>query len=201
MIAATCFVRADYQYLATASTASSVYTDYDTFMNAADGMHDAALLTLLAGGSDVASDNLKVRAGVELVSSGDMTVDSNWDLTNANWLRTGANQTAGRLALRAAGNLTVNARLGLPNESALPPDSGWSLQLAAGADTASADALAVTASTAQGDVTLGSARQNHHQHRRHPDRRRPRFQRRQPGIGGLHHRARSGASHHGTLRT
>ena len=45
-------------------------------MNAADGMHDAALLTLLAGGSDLASGNLKVRAGVELVSSGDMTVDA-----------------------------------------------------------------------------------------------------------------------------
>ena len=141
----------------TASTSSSVYTDYDTFMNAADGMHDAALLTLLAGGSDIASGNLKVRAGVELVSSGDMTVDANWDLTNAGWLRSGTNQAAGRLALRAAGNLAVNARLGLPNESAIPPDSGWSLQLAAGADTASADALAVNASTTQGDVTLSSA--------------------------------------------
>jgi hypothetical protein len=139
-----------------ASTSGAVYSDYDTFMNAADGIHDAALITLLAGGSDVASGNLKVRAGVELVNSGDMTVDAAWDLTNAAWLRTGINQTAGRLALRAAGNLAVNARLGLPNESAVPPDSGWSLQLAAGADTASADTLAVNASTAQGDVTLGS---------------------------------------------
>lgn len=139
-----------------ASTSGAVYSDYDTFMNAADGIHDAALITLLAGGSDVASGNLKVRAGVELVSGGDLMVDAAWDLTNAAWLRTGINQTAGRLALRAAGNLAVNARLGLPNESAVPPDSGWSLQLAAGADTASADALAVNASTAQGDVTLGS---------------------------------------------
>lgn len=148
---------------AAASTSDSnnkVYTDYDTFMNAADGMHDAALLTLLAGGSDVASGNLKVRAGVELVSSSDMTVDADWDLTDANWLRSGVNQAAGRLALRAAGNIDVNARLGLPNESALPPDSGWSLQLAAGADATSADALAVkpfTDQTIRGDVTLGRA--------------------------------------------
>lgn len=139
-----------------ASTSSIVYTDYDTFMNAADGMHDAALLMLLAGGSDVASGNLKVRAGVELVSSGDMTVDADWDLTDASWLRTGVNQTAGRLALRAAGNIDVNARLGLPNESTLPPDSGWTLELAGGADNAAADVLAVTPSTTVGDVVLNT---------------------------------------------
>jgi filamentous hemagglutinin family protein len=142
---------------AVSTTASGVYTDYDSFMNAADAIHADALSALQGGGSDLSGDHLKVRAGVELVSAGDMTVDSNWDLTNASWLRSGANQTAGRLALRAAGNLAVNARLGLPSESAVPPDAGWSLQLAGGADTASADALAVTASTTQGDVTLGSA--------------------------------------------
>lgn len=142
---------------AAASTSSAVYSDFRTFMNASDAMQSVALASLQAGGSDVSAANLKVRAGVELVSSGDMTVDSNWDLTNASWLPTGASQTAGRLALRAAGNLAVDARLGLPSESALPPDSGWSLQLAGGADTASADALAVKDSTTQGDVTLGSS--------------------------------------------
>ncbi|MBI3433123.1 MAG: filamentous hemagglutinin family protein [Hydrogenophilales bacterium] len=144
---------------AAASTTGVVYTDYDTFMNAADGIHDVALLTLLAGGSDIASGNLKVRAGVELVSRGDMTVDANWDLTNASWLRTGANQTAGRLALRAAGDLVINARLGLPNDTSVPTKSGWSLQLAGGADVLSADPMAVLplsslAASGKGDVAI-----------------------------------------------
>ncbi|MDP3136170.1 MAG: filamentous hemagglutinin family protein, partial [Burkholderiaceae bacterium] len=139
-----------------ASTADSVYADFNTFLNASDAIQGAALATLTAAGSDVSSAGLKVRAGVELVSSGDMTVDADWDLTDSSWLPAGATQTAGRLALRAAGNLAVNARVGLPDESALPPDAGWSLQLAGGADTSSADALAVNASTTQGDVTLSS---------------------------------------------
>ncbi|MBS0312278.1 MAG: hypothetical protein JSR88_13155, partial [Proteobacteria bacterium] len=48
----------------------------------------------------------------------------------------------------------MNARLGLPDESALPPDSGWTLELAGGADTAAADVLAVMPSTTAGDVVL-----------------------------------------------
>jgi filamentous hemagglutinin len=140
-----------------ASTSSAVYADFSHFMNAADSVHDAAFATLLNGGSDLTGSTLKVRAGVELVSSGDLTVDAGWDLTSASWLPTGVNQSAGRLVLRAAGNLAVNARLGLPNDSAIPPDAGWSLQLAGGADTASADGLAVINSTTQGDVSLSSA--------------------------------------------
>lgn len=139
-----------------ASTSGAVYADYDAFMNAADSIQGAALTALQAGGSDVTINTLKVRAGMELVSSGDMTVDADWDLTNADWLRTSSSQTAGRLALRAAGNIDVNARLGLPNESALPPDSGWTLELAGGADTAAADVLAVTPSTTAGDVVLNT---------------------------------------------
>ncbi|HQT71371.1 MAG TPA: hypothetical protein PLE48_13235, partial [Thiobacillus sp.] len=140
-----------------ASTSDTVYADFATFMGASDAIQSAALTTLTAADSDVSSAGLKVRAGVELVSDGDMTVDADWDLTDSSWLPVGATQTAGRLALRAAGNLAVNARVGLPNESALPPDAGWSLQLAGGADTRSADALAVNASTTQGDVTLSSS--------------------------------------------
>jgi filamentous hemagglutinin family protein len=141
---------------AAASTAGAVFTDFNTFMNAADAIQGAALASLTTAGSDVSSAGLKIRAGVELVSSGDMAVDTDWDLTNSDWLPAGATQTAGRLALRAAGDLKVDARLGLPNESAVPPDAGWSLQLAGGSDAASADVLAVNASTTQGDVTLGS---------------------------------------------
>lgn len=140
-----------------AAAASSVESsEFTTFMNNADAMQAAALTALQSAGSDVASGNLKVRAGVELVSSGDMSVNSAWDLTGATWLPTGANQAGGRLVLRAAGNLAVNARLGLPNDTALPPASGWSMQLVGGADTTSADAMAVKASTDQGDVTINT---------------------------------------------
>jgi filamentous hemagglutinin family protein len=141
---------------AAAAPSSVESTDFTTFMNNADAMQGAALAALQSAGSDLASGNLKVRAGVELVGSGDMSVDSAWDLTGATWLPTGANQAGGRLVLRAAGNLAVNARLGLPNDTALPPASGWSMQLVGGADTASADAMAVKASTDQGDVTIKS---------------------------------------------
>lgn len=138
------------------STSGNVYQDFNAFMAAADAIHDGAMTSLNAGGSELASGRIKVRAGVELVSSGEMTVNSAWDLTNPSWLRTGANQAGGRLALRAANGLTVNASLGLANDISAPVP-GWSLSLAGGADIESADPLAVTASSASGDVKLAGS--------------------------------------------
>ncbi|MGO9444392.1 MAG: filamentous haemagglutinin family protein [Thiobacillaceae bacterium] len=126
---------------------SQVHSDYAAFMASADTVGNSLALT------GVASSDIIVQAGIELNSNGNMTVDSAWDLTNPSWFISGQ---GGRLVLRAAGNLTVNNSVGLPSNT-VAPSSGWSLELAGGADLSSADPLGVNVSQTSGDVTLATA--------------------------------------------
>lgn len=142
-----------YSGISTTSTASAatssnaVWTNYKAFMGAASTIRNGV------GVGGLSPADIKVRTAIELVNSGDITVNSAWDLTSANWNNT---EPGGRLIIRSAGNLKVNNYLGLPSDtSALK--SGWDLQLVAGADLPSADPMAIKVSSTKGDLTLANA--------------------------------------------
>src|SRR5262249_60913265 len=100
--------------------------------------------------------NVSLRAGVELQSTGNLTLASAWDLTNpSGWY---LNNQPGVLTIRSGGTLDIRATLGLPNPAAptgtgsqtkrfapeaVPDAPSWSIQLVGGADTTSPDRLAV----------------------------------------------------------
>jgi hypothetical protein len=136
--------------IATTASASSLssaeWADFNAFASNAAAIRGDAHLT------GITADQISVRAGIELRSSGVMTVN-NWDLTTSSW-RIG--DVVGRLTLRAAGNLDVKGALGLPNDN-LPSGATWSLRLVGGADLFSADAMAVIPSQIAGDVLLSQA--------------------------------------------
>ena len=79
-------------------------------------------------------------AAVEVDAAADFTLGQSWDLTSGGWA-TGAN-LGGTLTIRAAGNLTVNSALGLPNDN-LPNAPTWAIRLAGGSDLSSANPMAV----------------------------------------------------------
>lgn len=127
-----------------AGAGNPIWADFSAFAaNAAAILADVRLTGIDAGA-------MRVRAGIELRSAGDLRAGA-WNLTA--W-RVG--NVAGRLALRAAGNLDIAGALGFANDS-LPSGESWALRLVGGADLASADALAVVPSTAAGDVVLSQA--------------------------------------------
>ena len=104
--------------------------------------------------------NLPIRVvpGIEIWSAADLTVNTPLDLSG--W-RFGPSGVPGVLTLRAAGNLNINASIsdGLAADTLLAmPASSWSYRLAAGADLASANPLAVVPSfslpTGAGSVVL-----------------------------------------------
>ncbi len=105
--------------------------DHAAFINGNDG---SALLGGLRG--DV---NATLRGATELRSTGDLNVDTAWDLTSSDWLAGGK---AGTLTLRAGGNLTIGNALGMPNDNLLAGDT-WNLKLVGGADLTAANAMAV----------------------------------------------------------
>lgn len=139
-----------------ASQFSTIAADNDSYMaNAGTIRNRLAALTGL-------------RTGVEIVSAGDLTLQSDWNLAVA---RPGGE--AGVLTLRAAGNLVVNGSLndgfatilpatGTPQASAITPLEGpsWSYRLVGGADTSGADPLALAAPAQlgidSGDVRLAA---------------------------------------------
>lgn len=107
----------------------------------------------------------RVLGGTELVAAGDLTLTSPWNLTDGAWRAAGQ---PGTLTLRAAGTVTLQSWIGNPtngthrdavnffneldfgeylihdnaSDNILAGDT-WSIRVAAGADLASADALAV----------------------------------------------------------
>ncbi len=106
------------------------------------------------------------RPGIEVQSGGDLTLASSvkvgttaastWDLRSTRY-----SGEPGALTLRAAGNLSINAKLldhptasykTLTSNSMLP---SWGINMVAGADLAAADTLAVNAFKT-GDLTIGS---------------------------------------------
>lgn len=105
--------------------------------------------------------NFDLRAGIELESTGDMTLTADWDL---HALRPG--REPGYLTLRAAGNLTLGKSLSDGFTSAslgatLLTDRSWSYRLVAGADLSAADTatvrpLALLQAADTGDIRIGS---------------------------------------------
>ena len=81
-----------------------------------------------------------VNGGV--VTGGDITLSSPWALTS--W-RYGSGNEPGALTLRAAGNLTINASIYDDPSGAYPttPAPSWNINLVAGANTLSANPMAV----------------------------------------------------------
>ena len=120
--------------------------------------------------AESATGRVSLRAGVELRSSGDMVVAEDWDLagTLANPSLDRPGGDAGVLTLRAAGSLLVSGSLsdgfsGFTPAATLNGNArSWSFRLAAGADLAAANPLAVLAPQAldpgQGDLVIDSGR-------------------------------------------
>jgi filamentous hemagglutinin family protein len=94
--------------------------------------------------------------GVEVQSAEDLTLTTNWDLTN--W-HSGEQGATGVLTLRAEGNLSIHGHLlDHPTENPFgvqksPELDSWGFNLIAGADLESADVLAVNGQT--GDLKIG----------------------------------------------
>ncbi|MEQ1729869.1 MAG: filamentous hemagglutinin family protein, partial [Vicinamibacterales bacterium] len=120
-----------------ADLANPYYADAATFAGQA-----SAIAAVLESGTH---GDVDVVAGVEIRSSGDLSLDAAWDLSQWHF----ADQP-GVLTLRAAGDLLFNASLsdgftGVTGTNAFlltSTASSWSYRLAAGANLASADVLA-----------------------------------------------------------
>ncbi|AEF99359.1 filamentous haemagglutinin family protein [Methylomonas methanica] len=145
----------------------------DTVITAADqNSYDNDNRSFVNNLNDRFGADYALLTGVEVRSSGDLTVADSWDLSS--W-RYGADNLPGSLVLRAGGNLFVNAGLSdgfsfgmldtLTNGSfgvtdMLRTDQSWSYKLVAGADLNSADSSALKQApsllqaTAAGDFKL-----------------------------------------------
>lgn len=137
------------------SQMSTIKTDSQNYMNTA-----ATALSRLGG--SIPDSALKVRAGEEVRSSGDLifsSSDYDFDTT------TNGIDEPGTLTLRAAGNLLINGNLSDGFDKATVSatagyklDSGdsWSYRLVAGSDLSAADPMAVrrNADPATGDFVL-----------------------------------------------
>ena len=127
------------------------YQDAVDFMS-----HAPAILADLGKSND---SSFSIVPGLEIISSGDLSLDSNWDLST--W-RFGADQAPGVLTLRAAGDLSINKSLsdGFAAQDTLQSGDSWSYYLGSGADIASANVSAVLPSAAladgKGNVVIAS---------------------------------------------
>jgi filamentous hemagglutinin len=115
------------------------FTDATAFMN-----NSSAMIAALKGASNL---NISIVPGIQIESAGDLTLDTNWDLSTWRF-----NGVPGILTLRAGGNLLIQQSLsdgfnGVTGASAfvLPnvPDESWSYRLIAGADLGASNLMAV----------------------------------------------------------
>lgn len=132
----------------------AIRADNDAFA----GNH-AAIKTRLGKTGDSA---FRILSGVEVRSTGDLTLGADWNLATAR-----AGGEAGVLTLRAAGNLNINSNLSDGFSHATPfstgttpatlrTDNSWAYRLVGGADSAAADPLAVRRDA--GDVKLAAGK-------------------------------------------
>jgi filamentous hemagglutinin family protein len=125
---------------------ATVASDVTNFMSAANV---EAIKTALYGAVANAPANFHVRPGVEITSTGDLTLSADWNLYSAS--RSGGEP--GYLTLRATGNLNLNKSLSDGFTTALTTGvhaagSSWSYRLVGGA---------ATSITTPGDTTAGAA--------------------------------------------
>ena len=147
--------------------------DHQSFINTLAG--NALMANLRDEGG--AATGTRVTGATELLRTGAMTLDTNWNLSNASWLAGGL---PGTLTLRAAGGLRLQQTVGAANTPNLPATTGnavannninlanhaivagdtWHIRLTAGADLTSADTLATAgtpAAAAEGHLVLANA--------------------------------------------
>ena len=110
--------------------------------------------TILATLGKAGDNTFHLRPGVEIQSSGSLTIDSDWNLYSAN--RAGAEP--GVLTLRAGGDLIVKGSISDGFETVIPRAAlglgpSWSYRLTAGADVSGANPLG-TATTPDGHFIL-----------------------------------------------
>ncbi|SCY19286.1 filamentous haemagglutinin family protein [Nitrosospira sp. Nsp13] len=104
--------------------------------------HKNTILTTLGKGGD---STFHIRPGVEVLSPGNLTVDSDWNLYSASR----AGDEPGVLTLRAGGDLIVKGSISDGFATAAPGAAlgtgpSWSYRLVGGADLSGADPLSVT---------------------------------------------------------
>ncbi|MHB8573806.1 MAG: filamentous hemagglutinin family protein [Dehalococcoidia bacterium] len=126
------------------STTGTWFTEAGSFINNA--------ATIVANLGKTGDSGFHVVPGIEVDSNADLTLPQTqpWDLST--W-RFGLNNEPGVLTLRAKGDLNLSGSLsdgfnGVSPSSALRNDRSWSYRLVGGADTGSADVLALSPVTA-----------------------------------------------------
>jgi filamentous hemagglutinin family protein len=149
-----------------ATEQSAWQTETTTYMANADTIKGRLLAGLGMDGWNSAAFHFL--PGIEVQSSGDLTVSSVWDFSpqrdasdqiipNTGWRYNGE---AGNLTLRAAGNLNVNQKIVdsptyLRNLPVTGGSDSWGINLFAGSDLGSADIMAVRNGT--GNLTVSGA--------------------------------------------
>lgn len=141
-----------------ASTGSTLSLDTVKTDNTAFAANQATIMARLGVEAD---PDFRLLSGVEVRSTGDMTLASDWNLSSSR-----AGGEAGVLTLLAEGNLKLNSNLsdGFNVATALNgtapatllADDSWSYRLVAGADASAANPLAVKAGSA--DLTLAAGK-------------------------------------------
>ncbi|HUN55821.1 MAG TPA: filamentous hemagglutinin family protein [Smithella sp.] len=121
----------------------------------------------LEGSAPAGAATFHLLPGIELTSTGDITISGMIDLTGYRFqtqhdIDIGKAPEAGVLTLRAAGDLNINANLvdHPTSEASLSPSSAqnsWGFNLVAGADTASANYMSVN-SGGTGNLTIGDTK-------------------------------------------
>ena len=132
-------------------------TETEAFMTDHGGNIEERLLSGLTL-ENASAEQFCFVPGIEVRSAGDLTLSTEWDLTD--W-RYGDDNVPGVLTLRAAGNLIINRDLldhptGNFSMQRSPALDSWGINLVAGADHDSADVLAVNQGT--GDLEIGDKR-------------------------------------------
>lgn len=136
------------------------HTDAATFLSYRSIIQErmSALGLTLSGGT---AANVDVVPGIEVQSTADLTLAANWDLTEIDPVDAQGNrQQTGRIALRAAGDLTFSqslvdhpTELFYLNEALTVLPDAWGISLVAGGDLDSADLLATL--SGGGDLIVG----------------------------------------------
>jgi len=128
--------------------------DSDVFMDHAADIEERLRMNLVL--DETGAGGFRVAPGVEVRSTGDLVLATDWDLTNE---RYGDGKAAGFLTLRAARDLTLNRSLvdhptdiTLLNDTLVERPGSWGLNLVAGSDLQSADIMATCSGT--GDFTI-----------------------------------------------
>jgi filamentous hemagglutinin family protein len=148
-----------YDYTGTIDTAK-----INTWKDETSAYMQNALTLKTAIFSDLGTDGLAAlyfSPGIEVRSNGNISVNSEWELTGWRYDvdQDGTAETAGSLYLRAAGNLSINANVkdaptGKQELWKVSDINGWNLNLSAGSDLLAADPLAWNHNAASGNLEI-----------------------------------------------